>query len=324
MASKKKAAKKKTDKKKPAAKVSSKKAPAKKTPVAPNHEPAPEGFTAEQYPILSTIVRALEAEGVVEASPNKRGAPKRAIDINQIMAMLATYGPMIAALIASLRKHPEPVVVPTPVTPPLVPHPTDTPDVVPPVVSPPPVAARRIAGGKSHILGVEGWSPSRQHFSLGGGTVRNIATGDEPCGAGYRIHLDSTPWDQNRQPFFNPDVKTYAELFAQDPSQVVQDGFGKWTCGEGNNRINHFVTVDGVEYGPQGDMNPGTPFEGQEVVDLSSEYDDAACTPVLVVPQDIALSQEHRVSYRAEHVAPDGTVTKFEPSPTFRVKAWGF
>lgn len=328
MAPKKKSAKKKAAKKQAAAKAKDKAQKkgkrAKPKAAAPKHEEAPEGFKPEQYPLLSTVVRALSSEGVVEASPGKKGAPKRAVDINQIMALLAQYGPMIAALLASLKKRPEPVPVPAPVTPPLVPHPTDTPDLVPPVPATPPVPARRVAGGKSHILGVEGWSPSRRHFSLGGGTVRNIATGNEFCGAGYRVHLDSTPVDQNGRPFFNDDVKKYADLFAQDPAQVQQDGFGKWTCGEGNNRINHYITVDGKEYGPQGDMVPGTPFGAQDVVDLSSEYDDAACTPVLVVPQDIALGVEHTVSYRAEHVAPDGTVTRFEPSPTIKVKAWGF
>ena len=295
----------------------------RKATQAPDHELAPDGFTPQQYADLSTIVRVLSADGVVEASPGKKGAPKRAIDFNQIMALLAQYGPLIAALLASLTKKPEPPVVVTPPIPGPVPSPV-TPPLVPPVPQPPPVTARRIAGGKSHILGVEGWSKKRGHYSLGGGTVRNIATGDEPCGAGYRIHLDSSPWDQNRLPFFNPDVKTYAALFAQDPSQVAIDPrSGSYSCGEGNNRINHFVTVDGVEYGPQGDMVPGTPWQAQEVVDLTSEYDDAACTPVLLVPYDIGLSEEHKVWYRAEHVAPDGTVTRFEPSPTFRVKAWG-
>jgi hypothetical protein len=282
----------------------------------PHHErDAAKGFQVEDYSTLSYLHRASLA--VADTAKKSTATVKKALDINILMALLAQYGPLIAGLIQQLTKKPDQPVVPPVVNP-------VTPPVVPPVPQPPPVSARRISGGKSHILGVEGWSPSKQHFSLGGGTVRNIASGNEFCGAGYRIHLDSTPVDQNRKPFYNSDLHAQPDLFAQDPTQVQQDGFGKWTCGEGNNRINHYVTVDGVEYGPQGDMVPGTPFDQQEVVDLSSEYDDAACTPVLVVPQDIELSQEHSVSYRAEHVAADGTVTAFEASPTFKVKAWGF
>jgi hypothetical protein len=291
----------------------------------PKHQPAV-GFKATDYPALSEIHRALQASGaaVVRSAKKGAGAAKQAMDINAIMALVAQLPGVLAmfqAIIAALKPAPTPAPVPMPAptpTPAPVPAPTPTP------VPPPVASTRRIAGGKSHILGVEGWDPKRKHFPLGGGTVRNISTGDEFCGAGYRIHLDSTPVDQFGKPFFNSDLHLQPELFAQDRNQVVQDETGKWTCGEGNNRINHYVTVDGVEFGPQGDMVPGMAFEGQEVVDLSSEYDDGACTPVLVVPQDIALSEEHSVSYRAEHVAEDGTVTRFESSPTFRVKAWGF
>lgn len=291
----------------------------------PKHEAA-EGFDPAQYPLLSTINRALVADGVVqEADAKKRGAPKAAFDISKIMELLVQYGPLIAALIASFQKKKDPVVpVPAPVTPPLVPHPTDTPDLVPPVPQPPPVSVRRIARGKSRIIGVEGWRGKlHSHYSLGGGTVQNIIRGTEFCGAGYRIHLDSTPVDRNGVPFYNSDLPKLPHLFAQDPSQVVQNKFGAWTCGEGNNRINHYVTVDGVEYGPMGDLVPGMAWQDQDVIDLTSEYDDAACTPVLVVPQDIELGQEHTVSYRAVYVAPDGTEVAFEPSQQWKVKAWG-
>jgi len=271
----------------------------------PKHEPAV-GFTADQFGLLSTVNRA----GVA--------AKGQAFDFGALMAM-------VMALIAQFSKAKDPAPTPVPAPPVVVPPVTTTPPVViPPPVTNPQAPARKIVRGKSHILGIEGWSPTRKHFSLGGGTVRNIATGNDFAGAGYRIHIDTTPLDQNGQPFFNPDLHTYPELFAQDPTMVQQDGWGKWTCQEGNNRINHYVTVDGHEYGPMGDMVPGMPWQAQEVVDLTSEYDDGAFTPVLTVPQDIALSQEHTVTYRAEYVAPDGSVVKFDPAPTFKVKAWGF
>jgi hypothetical protein len=71
-------------------------------------------------------------------------------------------------------------------------------------------------------------------------------------------------------------------------------------------------------------MVPGTAWEGQGVIGLTSEYDDGAFTPVLLVNYDVPLSVEYKVSYRAEYIGPDGEAVSFDPSPTFRVKAWGF
>jgi hypothetical protein len=296
----------------------------------PKHAAATD-LTIKDLENLRVLNRAFSADDIVAAGQKRGLVGKKAIDINLLMQLLVQLGPILGPLLIQIltkppqpQPTPAPTPSPSPIPPPPPPAPTPTPIPTPTPV-PPPVPSRTVASIGSRVLGIEGWDPRRGHFLLGGGTVRNIVNGAELIGAGYRIHFDSTPKDQNGQPFFNGDLPRYPELFAIDPTQVAIDPRnGKWSSGEGNNRIEHWIRVDGREYGPQGDTEPGTPFDGQEVVALTSEYDDGACTPVLTVPQDIDLSAEHTVAYRAVWVGPDGRRVGGNWTSEMRVHAWGF
>jgi hypothetical protein len=305
--------------------------------------PLHEGDTAGEvnYSTVSTLHRALLDPGfhafLARSLPPHHSihkavgaTPKGGIDLSQIMALLSAYGPLIMSLLQQWTSHPVPTPTPVPGPSPS-PVPTPTPSPTPAPVPPPaPVPASRvIASGETHVLGIEGWrlqnprdENSGIHYSLGAGTVASII-GGAYLGHNYRVHLDSTPKDANGVPFYNPDLGKQPGLFCQFPEEVAEDGTGKLTCGEGRNRVNHYITVDGREYGPMGDLVEGNTWGGQDIVGLSSEYDDAGMTPVIVVSGDIPLSEEHTFSYRAEHVAPGGHVTRFLPSPTFNIKPWG-
>jgi hypothetical protein len=278
----------------------------------PHHKPLV-GVKAEDFGAISTIHRALLSRGKKAAAAVKKGA----VDINAILALaqqLPALLAMLQGLFAMFKKPaPVPVVTPTP-----TPDPLPVPE--PPIV--PPVYDRVIATLASHWIGAEGWNGKPNgHFPV---NATGIFNGSELAGAGYRLHGDSTPRDQNGQPFYNEDVGKFPALFAKDPSLVHRDATGKWTCGEGNNRTSFDIRVDGKQYGPQGDEAPGTPFDAQEVIDLTSETDDASFTPVWTVPQDLDLNSEHSFQWRQTYVAPDGRTVVGNWSTPVRIHAWGF
>jgi hypothetical protein len=182
------------------------------------------------------------------------------------------------------------------------------------------MADRVITSFRSHYIGIEGYKlsdpknpDSGTHALLGGGTVRNILDGNDVCGRGYRLHLDITPLDQFGQPFYEPDLEKYADQFFQNPAAGAV---------EGNNRVDHYITVDGQEYGPQGDMVAGTPWDGQDVIGLTSEYDQAALTPVLLVNYDLSLGRERRASYRGVYHGPRGNTISIPAVKEVRINPW--
>lgn len=283
--------------------------------VNPNH-PVIEGTPPDYYEQLSNLRRALSHPDI-HAHLLRTMGPKTAIDINAIMALVAQLPallPVFAALIAAfnaLKPAPKPTPVPTPA-------PTPTPTPTPTPVPTPVPDARTIASLSSHWLGAEGWAPSKGHFPVAFDPSRDVA------GAGYRMHADTTPKDQNSQPFYNSDLQRYPLLFAKN-GNVYQDTTGKWTAGEGNNRTYFRLRLDGRVYGPQGDMKPGqTPFDDQNVVALTSETDDGSFTPVWVISQDLAVDEEHTLSFQQVDVLPNGTEVEGNWAPDIRIHVWGF
>jgi hypothetical protein len=286
---------------------------------APRHE-YEKDLTFRDLANIRAIVRALSADPAHAHLVRTRGVadPRQAIDINQIMALLIQFGPLILPLIQQLLTHPQPQPTPAP-TP--VPVPTPAPVPVPaPTPTPAPTADRVITSFRSHYIGIEGYKlsdpknpDSGTHALLGGGTVRNILDGNDVCGRGYRLHLDITPLDQFGQPFYEPDLEKYADQFFQNPAAGAV---------EGNNRVDHYITVDGQEYGPQGDMVAGTPWDGQDVIGLTSEYDQAALTPVLLVNYDLSLGRERRASYRGVYHGPRGNTISIPAVKEVRINPW--
>jgi hypothetical protein len=299
---------------------------AAKKGVNPHHE-AVVGVTETYWDALSFIHRSLQHPVVKKALAGGKkavaGAKKKAVDFTSIMTNLPQWLAMIQMiqqLIASMRPAPKPpVVVPPVVTPPVVTPP------VPPVVTPP-STTRRVASLTSHFLGAEGWKPKDKNNPDAGGDhfpVNSWRAGVDIAGAGYRLHGDSTPKDQDGVPFYNEDVGRFPELFAKDPSKVHRDTTGKFTCSESNNRTVFYVRWDGKVYGPQGDMAEGTPFDGQPMA-LTSETDDASFTPVFVVPTDLDPAGAHTFAWRQVYTAPDGTRVEGEWSKETPVHAWMF
>lgn len=279
----------------------------------PGHKP----IEPVNYKILSDFHRAMRDPAfrahLAAALPADH---QTAFDPSQLLALLnGPLGALLFSLIAQWtapKPAPVPPPVPVPVPPP-VPQPQPTP---PPVPVP---QGRRIASLDAHWLGVEAWSPKPDphHFSIAFDFDRDTA------GAGYRLHGDATPKDASGLPFYNEDIGRYPEIFAIDPTKIFRDATGKWSCGEGNNRVYYELMIDGVVSAPQGDMQPGSTWD-QEVVDLSSETDEGGDTPVFVVPQDAPLDRDHHVAWRMTHVAADGTKTTSPWSKAAHIHAWGF
>jgi hypothetical protein len=269
--------------------------------------------------LLRYAVRLLAAQHP-EFHEHLRGAgidPTKGIDFNQILALLnGPLGALLIGLISQLATaHPTPAP-----TPPVVP-PT-TPPVTPPsapVVPAPPTGTRIIASFLSHWLGWEDFS-MRQGEKHAFHHLVKSGLGDLK-GKGWRGHIDYTPRDQNGVPFYNSDLPRFPELFAIEPGLVTQDATGKWTCGEGNNRIGHIIIRDGQEFGPMGDMDPGGSWEGSGM-GLSSETDEAADTPVVVSDYDLPLSVQFTISERAIYHAPDGRIVPIPALPAVIFKPW--
>jgi len=248
---------------------------------------------------------------------SKAAAPQ--IDFNQLIQI---FGPILAGLILQWMtpRVVAPAPIPIPVPPPIAAPPT------PPVAPvPPPVSEKRvIASLRNHWIGWEDYSMRAGekrafHHSI---NASKIISGQELVGRGYRGHADVTPLDQWGKPFFNSDLGRFPDLFAKDPGLVHQDPNGKWTCGEGNNRINHYIIIDGHEYGPMGDMVEGRGWEEQPWAGLTSETDDGAMTPVVLINYDVPLGQEISLAYRAGYVGWDGKEIPSDPTKAVRVKAW--
>lgn len=142
-------------------------------------------------------------------------------------------------------------------------------------------------------------------------TYDNLLAGNEFLTRGDRIHLDVTPMLGNI--FMGPESSLKDKLLLQDPSKGDV---------EGNHRIVHVAIVDGHEF-RSGDPEPENNWDGQDVVFLTSEYDDYGCTPVMTVNRDLELGSEHTVSYYAEYVSPDGNKVTGNKTPQVTVKPWG-
>jgi hypothetical protein len=325
-------AKKKAAKDKPVKVKKEKKAPKVKGARDPRHEEIKiEGTSADYWSALSYLNRITQHPVVKKAlAGGKKAAEavqKKAIDFTQVMGQIPQWLAMIQMiqqLIASFRPAPKPPVVVNP------PQPGPGP-VSPPIPGEPPVpvaptTTRRITSLTSHYLGAEGYRPRDKNNPDAGGDHFPVQwrAGVDVAGAGYRLHGDSTPKDAANVAFYNEDVGKFPDLFAKDPTRVTRDATGKFTCTESNNRTEFYVRWDGQEYGPQGDMAPGTPFDGQPMA-LTSETDDASFTPVWVVPTDLDPgSGAHKFQWRQVYIAPDGRRVEGDWSTEVTVHAWMF
>lgn len=248
------------------------------------------------------------------------GQPQTApqFDFNQLIAI---FGPVLAGLVAQWlaprpsTPKPEPIPVPPPVLPPTIPQPP---------LQPPATQERRVASLRNHWIGWEDYSqrPGEKHAFHHSINASRIIQGGELIGRGYRGHTDLTPLDQFGKPFFNSDLGRFPELFAKDGGLVHQDERGKWTCGEGNNRINHYIIINGQEFGPMGDMVEGTGWDQQPWCGLTSETDDGAMTPVILINYDVPLSQLVKIQYRGGYVGLDGVEIPSDPTNPVNLKAW--
>jgi hypothetical protein len=300
---------------------------AKKAARNPHHK-AIEGATGDYFGALSLLHRAQEHAAAL-ARKGKKAAAKKKVDFTNVVSQIPQWLAliqMIQQMIQSMRPAPKPQPTPAPAP---TPAPTPTPVPVPtptPTPAPQPSTTRRVASLTSHYLGAEGYRPKDKNNPDAGGDHFPIGfrAGVDIAGAGYRLHGDSTPKDQDRVPFYNEDVGANPELFAKDPTRVHRDQTGKWTCGEGNNRTYFRVKWDGRVYGPQGDMVPGTPFDAQPMA-LTSETDDASFTPVWLVPTDLDPgSGAHRFQWQQVYVGPDNKEIEGDWSVEQIVHAWAF
>lgn len=270
--------------------------------------------TQEQPPEMSPVVK-----DVVRSTA---GTSK--VDINQILQMVALFAPIVQALLSKLKKAPAPAPAPAPPVQ-TAPTPATTPTPAPAPVTP--STGRRVIASfrPCHWIGWEDFvqrQGEKQAYHHLIGNSQGIVSGSDLVGRGYRGHVDMTPLDQFGQPFYNDDLPKYPELFAKTPSLISQDANGRWTCGEGNNRIRHYINVNGQRFGPMGDTVPGRAWEGQGICGLTSETDDAAMTPVVLINYDIPLSTDFFVFYEAEYEAPDGSIIPVGKTSTVHVKAW--
>lgn len=200
------------------------------------------------------------------------------------------------------KKKPKPTEVPTePIT--VAPVPVPTPPTPAPVTS-----TDKITALKSKWYFFE----RTEHGSqvLNKGTYDDIIAGNQFLTRGDRLHVDITPLIGSQ--VMGPESSRKDELLLQDPSKGDV---------EGNHRFIYVAVVNGKEY-RSGDVAPGENWDGQDVVFLTSEYDDYGCTPVLTVNRDLGLNAEYSVSFYAIYKDKDGREVTSNKLPTVRVKPW--
>jgi len=164
---------------------------------------------------------------------------------------------------------------------------------------------------------IDGLETAWFYFSLRNEVIsneekKNIVAGNQPINKGYRCHINSTPKDNRGQKMYHGD-KDADRLLLQDPSKGQV---------EGNSRIEHHLFLDGEEY-VTGDMDPTSSWGGQNVVFLTSEYDDAALTPVITVNRDLSVDEQHVFSYQAIYIAPDGRRISSNKLTDIKIHVWG-
>jgi hypothetical protein len=194
--------------------------------------------------------------------------------------------------------------------------PVDVPPVhidPPPVVTPAPVTpAPSTNQGEITSLREKYYFFERtEHGSqvLNKGTYDAILAGDEYLTRGDRIHLDITPFIGNSP--LTPESGRKDELLLNDPTKGDV---------EQNHLFDYVAVVDGHEY-HSGDVVPGQSWDGQDVVFLTSEYDDYGCTPVATVNRDLDLGREHTVSFYTIYDKNGKRVTG-NKTPQIIVKPW--
>lgn len=245
--------------------------------------------------------------GTINIPPSKN--PNAITTGNVLTAVLKN--PALLSLVLGLLSHvgdlfkkKPPVIAVTPVPPVPVVIPT-----LPPPVNPLPAGQRKVASLRTKWYFFERTENGSK--VLDKATYDDIIAGNQFLTRGDRLHVDITPVDQNGIAFGPGDAENNA-LLLKDPS--LGDV-------EGNHRFDHVVSVNGQEY-HSGDTVPGLSWDGQDVVFLTSEYDDLACTPVLTVSRDLALNNSWNVSYHTIYTAPDGSKIVGPKTPAVIVKPW--
>lgn len=203
------------------------------------------------------------------------------------------------------KKHPKEIAV--------APAPTPTIPVVPVPVNvtptPTPLGKRKVQSLRSKWYFFERTEKGSQ--VLRKDEYDAILAGTSFLTRGDRLHIDITPVDASNVAMQPGDAENEI-LLLQDPTKGDN---------EGNHRFDYVAVVDGKEY-HSGDTVPGQTWDGQDVVFLTSEYDDLGCTPVMTVNRDLELGSQHTVSFYAVYTAPDGSKVTGPKTPQVIVKPW--
>jgi hypothetical protein len=127
----------------------------------------------------------------------------------------------------------------------------------------------------------------RNHKPIPKPDFDKVMEGQDPLDDGDRIHIDITPYDQ-----FGNEVRPGSPEL------------GQLLNADGSNRMQYDLSGDTGE--------------------ITNEYDDYGCTPVLKVPRGLELGVEKSIGpFSAWFTRADGPVVAANPLPALRVKPWG-
>jgi len=216
-------------------------------------------------------------------------------DIGKAVEFFKKNRGVIGAILALFGIGKPKTPAPAPTTP--APAPTAPTSGSTTVPTPQEPAERRVASLRAKWFLIErkntpGQQGGGRHI-IAKGEFDAITSGADPARLGDRLHVDVTPIDQFGQAFQPGGEENKALLV--DP----QDREGEL----GKSRIEHVIEGNG---------------------ELTSEYDDFGCTPVILVPWEggrVDSDEESSVTYRAIYRGPNGERVESNTLPTIRIKA---
>jgi len=185
--------------------------------------------------------------------------------------------------------------VPAPVPQP-APQPSEDVDESEPAPTPAPGTGLKVVGLKAKWFFIErkntpGQQGGGRHI-LDKSAFDSIVAGSEYARLGDRLHVNITPYDQHGRDFVPGGDEN--RLLLNNPSGEDDTP---------NHRIKHEIRGNG---------------------ELTSEYDDYGCTPVILVPwvgEQIDSDKESSVSYVAKFYGPDGRVIESAELPAIKTRA---
>lgn len=188
---------------------------------------------------------------------SKTAVAKSSLDINALLQLIATLGPLFASLFQ--KKAPEPTPPPKPVDVEPIPLPKPPNVVVPPGPVPREVVKHHIVGGRAYLTGITEGGPLGPR--IGGDRLRAIRNGSANAPHDARFEFDFTP--------------------------TFEDGHQGQPSGTNEAPDPYFITTPFAPAGDGDTVPPTQPvrlrfdWEGSEgsSADLSREYAANGCTP---------------------------------------------